>query len=61
VIRTSHSAGICLKFGETPVGEDEDQWLTDAQARKLGERLGLETPVVQAVNDECYLSIIYVE
>jgi hypothetical protein len=24
---------------------------TDAEARKLGERTGLETPVVQAVND----------
>ena len=26
---------------------------TDAEARKPGERTGLDTPVVPAVNDEC--------
>ena len=26
---------------------------TDTEKRKLGERTGLETPVVHAVNDEC--------
>ena len=29
-------------------------WLvTDAHVRKLGERTGLDTPVVPAVNDGC--------
>jgi hypothetical protein len=27
--------------------------ITDAKRRRLGEQMGLETPVVQAVNDEC--------
>ena len=27
--------------------------VTDAHARKLGERTGLDTRVVPAVNDEC--------
>ena len=27
--------------------------ITDADRRRLGEQMGLETPVVQAVNDEC--------
>ena len=27
---------------------------TDAEARKPGERTGLDTPVVLAVNDECW-------
>ena len=26
---------------------------SDAEARKRGERTGLDTPVVHAVNDEC--------
>ena len=26
---------------------------TDAETRKRGERTGLDTPVVHAVNDEC--------
>jgi hypothetical protein len=26
---------------------------TDAEVRKRGERTGLDTPVVHAVNDEC--------
>ncbi len=31
---------------------------TDTEGRKLGQRTGLETPVVHAVNDECsYLEI----
>ncbi len=31
-------------------------WLdSDAEARKLGERTGLDTPVVLAVNDEHYV------
>ena len=31
---------------------------TDTEKRKLGQRTGLDTPVVHAVNDECsYLEI----
>ncbi len=31
-------------------------WLaSDAEARKRGERTGLDTPVVHAVNDECLM------
>ena len=31
-------------------------WLvTDAEARKRGEQTGLDTLVVHAVNDECYV------
>ena len=29
---------------------------TDAEARKLGEQTGLDTPVVLALNDECLVS-----
>ena len=29
---------------------------TDAEARKPGERTGLDTPVVLALNDECLVS-----
>jgi hypothetical protein len=29
--------------------------VTDAEARKLGEQTGLDTLVVPAVNDECYV------
>ena len=32
---------------------------TDTEKRKLGERTGLDTPVVHAVNDECsYLDFL---
>ena len=30
--------------------------ITDAQARKRGEQIGLDTLVVHAVNDECQVS-----
>ena len=30
--------------------------VTDAQARKRGEQIGLDTLVVHAVNDECWVS-----
>ena len=30
--------------------------ITDAEARKLGEQTGLDTPVVLALNDECLVS-----
>ena len=28
---------------------------TDVKGRRLGEQTGLDTPVVQAENDECYI------
>ena len=35
-------------------------WLdTDAEVRKRGEQTGLDTLVVHAVNDECYLVEVY--
>jgi len=37
-----------------PLGEDNILELTDADVRKRGERIGLETLVVHAVNDEYY-------
>ena len=34
-----------------------DLWaITDAEERKRGERTGLDTLVVHAVNDECWVS-----
>ena len=30
---------------------------TDAEVRKHGYQTGLETPVVHAVNDECYILV----
>ena len=35
----------------TPVAKATDWGSTDAEARKPGERTGLDTPVVLAVND----------
>ena len=32
----------------------------DAEARKLGEQTGLDTPVVLALNDECLVSGIII-
>ncbi len=36
----------------TPVAKAAHWVSSDAEARKLGERTGLDTPVVLAVNDE---------
>jgi hypothetical protein len=36
----------------TPVAKAARWTVTDAEARKPGERTGLDTPVVLAVNDE---------
>ena len=33
--------------------------ITDAETRKRGEQTGLDTLVVHAVNDECYLTEVY--
>ena len=35
----------------TPVAKASDWTFTDAEARKLGEQTGLDTPVVLALND----------
>ena len=32
--------------------------VSDTETRKLGERTGLETPVVLAVNDGCWVSVV---
>ncbi len=32
---------------------------TDAEVRKRGEQTGLDTLVVHAVNDDCYLMEVY--
>ena len=37
----------------TPEAKAVSWDLSDAEARKPGERTGLDTPVVLAVNDEC--------
>jgi len=50
-----------MKFfdtGRTDYGEDEPLCKTDVEGRRLGERIGLDTLVVQAENNECYMLII---
>ncbi len=42
-----------LSLVGTPIGEDEYQYITDANAQKHGYRMGLETPVVHAVTYAC--------
>jgi len=34
--------------------------ITDAEARKLGEQTGLDTPVVLALNDEYLVSGVFI-
>ncbi len=41
----------CVNIWRNTGGEGGQLARTDAQARKLGERTGLDTPVVLAVND----------
>ncbi len=41
----------CVDIGGTPVAKAATWTVTDADARKLGEQTGLDTPVVLAVND----------
>ena len=43
----------CVEMGGTPVAKATYWAVTDAEARKRGERTGLDTLVVHAVNDEC--------
>ncbi len=40
-------------YGGTPAAKAALWSVTDAEARKRGERTGLDTLVVHAVNDEC--------
>ncbi len=48
---TDGGAVKCLISSGTPVAKAALWDLSDAEARKLGERTGLDTPVVLAVND----------
>ena len=41
----------CIDIGRTPVAKAAFWSDTDAEIRKPGERTGLDTPVVLAVND----------
>lgn len=41
-----------MESGKTTEGEGSYPTLTDVEARGLGYRKGLETPLVHAVNDE---------
>ncbi len=49
---TDGGAVNALISSGTPVAKAAHWVFTDAEARKLGERTGLDTPVVLAVNDE---------
>ncbi len=49
---TSGGAVKCVDIRRNAGGESGSLSLTDAEARKPGERTGLDTPVVLAVNDE---------
>ena len=42
----------------TPVAKAADWTFSDAEARKPGERTGLDTPVVLALNDENWIAIL---
>ncbi len=56
-LRASEEGGIpgvvvkCVDIGRNTSGEGGLLDASDAQTRKLGERTGLETPVVLAVNN----------
>ncbi len=49
---TDGGAVKCLISSGTPVAKAAHWVSSDAEARELGERTGLDTPVVLAVNDE---------
>ena len=42
----------CVDIWRNTSGEGDDLAATDAQSRKRGEQIGLDTLVVHAVNDE---------
>ena len=48
-----HVAVKCVEMWGTPVAKATLWSVTDAEERKRGERTGLDTLVVHAVNDEC--------
>ncbi len=52
VCGTSSGAVKLLILEGTPVAKAAHWGMSDAEARKLGERTGLDTLVVLAVNDE---------
>ena len=43
----------CVEMWRNTSGEGDSRSVTDAEERKRGERTGLDTLVVHAVNDEC--------
>ncbi len=49
---TDGGAVKCVDIIRNTGGESGSLLSSDAEARKLGERTGLDTPVVLAVNDE---------
>ncbi len=49
---TDGGAVKCVDIIRNTVAKAAHWVFTDAEARKLGERTGLDTPVVLAVNDE---------
>ncbi len=49
---TDGGAVKCVDIIRNTGGESAHWVSSDAEARKLGERTGLDTPVVLAVNDE---------
>ncbi len=49
---TDGGAVKCVDIIRTPVAKAAHWVSSDAEERKLGERTGLDTPVVLAVNDE---------
>ncbi len=49
---TPGGAVKCVDIWRNAGGESDSLLIPDAEARKLGERTGLDTPVVLAVNDE---------
>ncbi len=58
VLRTRGESGTpggavkCVDIRRNAGGESTLWLVSDAEARKLGERTGLDTPLVLAVNDE---------
>lgn len=53
VVELSSTRAEVRSLVGTPIGEDEYQYITDANAQKHGYRMGLETPVVHAVTNAC--------
>ncbi len=49
---TCGGAVKCVDIARNTVAKAAHWVFSDAEARKLGERTGLDTPVVLAVNDE---------